>query len=42
METINEELKRQVRYLSKKFNIKNIRTQLKKVMPKRKVPNRSV
>ena len=39
---ISEELKRQVKYLSKKLNVQKIRSQLKKLMPKRKLLSKSV
>jgi hypothetical protein len=39
---VNEEIKRQVRHLSKKFNVQKIRWHLKKIMPRRKVLSKSV
>jgi hypothetical protein len=38
----NIEIARQVKYLSKKLDVKKIRCQLKKIMPKHKVLSKSV
>jgi hypothetical protein len=37
-----QEIKKQVKYLSKNFNVQKIRIQLKKIMPRHKVLTKSV
>ena len=39
---ISGELKRQVKYLSKKLNVQKIRSALRKLMPKKKLLSKSV
>ena len=39
---VHEEIQRQVKHLSKKFNLQNIRFHLQNVMPRRSVPCKSV
>ena len=39
---VNEEIKRQVRHLSKKLNAQQIRWHLKKAMPRRNILSKSV
>ena len=42
MKFIGSDIKKQVKYLSKKYNIEQIRSKLKIVMPKDKVPSKIV